>query len=212
MWDGQSPPYPAESLTAPVPPADVVVPASLASLLLYYLHAAGGNERGGVLLGRRDGPLTRVTMAVFPQQLIQNPIACSFDGGSIEVISAAKAGLGETLIEQMDEIVGWVHSHPGIGLFLSPTDMDTLSSWRQLDERTIAVVADPFLRGATCDRLRWWQVPGRGHELRLDQSEDGWLTIAQVAQMAEAINRTAPGEQRWDIVTARSLMTIMVTR
>ena len=208
----QHPPDPSEIRPDQVPHAEVVLPADLAGLLLHCLRAAGRHERGGILLGRRDEEVTRVTMAVFPPQLMNNPVACSFDPSSIEVVNAAKAGLGDALTEQMGTIVGWVHSHPGIGPFLSVTDADTLSSWRQLDPRAIAVVADPYLTGGIFDRIRWWQAPGRGHDVMLDQSEEGWLTIAEVAQIAEALNSSASRDSRWDIVTPRALMTIRVTR
>lgn len=194
------------------PGTDVVLPASLADLLLDCLRGAGRRERGGVLFGRRDAEVTRVTMAVFPPQLIETPIACSFDVDSIEVLNAAKAGLDGALTAQMGTIVGWVHSHPGIGPFLSVTDADTLSSWRQLDPRAVAVVADPYAMGGIRDRIRWWQEPGRGRGVMLDPSREGWPTIAQVAQVAKAIHSSAGRDSRWDIVAAGTLMTIMVSR
>jgi proteasome lid subunit RPN8/RPN11 len=203
---------PQESGPEGAPAADVVLPADLAGLLLHCLRSAGRHERGGILLGRRDAQVTRVTMAVFPPQLMNNPVACSFDPSSIEVVNAAKSGLGAALTGQMGTIVGWVHSHPGIGPFLSATDAQTLSSWRHLDPSAIAVVADPYITGGIFDQIRWWQSPGRGHDVMLDQSEEGWLTIAQVAQIAEAINGSASRDSRWDIVTPRALMTIRVTR
>jgi proteasome lid subunit RPN8/RPN11 len=201
-----------ESRPGREPGADIVFPASMADLLLYCLRAAGRHERGGVLLGRRDAEVTRVTMAVFPPQLVATPVACSFDVSCIEVLNAAKAGLDAALTAQMGTIVGWVHSHPGIGPFLSMTDAETLSSWRQLDPRAVAVVADPYLMGGFRDRIRWWHGPGRGHDIMLDPSEEGWLTIDQVAQTAAAITSSAGRNSRWDIVTAGTLMAIRVPR
>ena len=54
-------------------------PADLVGVLLYYLKQAGGHERGGILLGHRDAGVTWVTMMVFPPQLHQERLACSFD-------------------------------------------------------------------------------------------------------------------------------------
>jgi hypothetical protein len=196
----------------PLPDTEVILTASLAGLLLHCLRATGGRERGGVLLGRRSATVVWVTMAVFPPQLVQTPVACSFDDGCIEVLNAAKAGLDSTLTEQMGTIVGWVHSHPGIGPFLSSTDVSTFSSWRQLDPRAIAVVADPYLMGGVRDQIRWWPSPGRGHAIVLDQSEQEWPTIDQVAQVAKAIYHSADRDTRWDIVASGTLMTITVPR
>ncbi len=40
-------------------------------------------------------------------------------------------------------VVGWIHTHPGLGLFLSNTDVRTQSLYQRLDKRSIAIVCDP---------------------------------------------------------------------
>lgn len=40
-------------------------------------------------------------------------------------------------------VVGWYHSHPGWGCWLSSVDMNTQQSFEQLNERAVAVVVDP---------------------------------------------------------------------
>ena len=40
-------------------------------------------------------------------------------------------------------IVGWYHSHPGHGLFLSQTDLDTHMQFYQFSPYAISLVADP---------------------------------------------------------------------
>lgn len=40
-------------------------------------------------------------------------------------------------------IVGWYHSHPGHGLFLSQTDVDTHMQFYQFSPYAISLVADP---------------------------------------------------------------------
>lgn len=47
-----------------------------------------------------------------------------------------KTGRNET-------VIGWYHSHPGFGCWLSNVDMSTQSSFEQLNKRSIAVVIDP---------------------------------------------------------------------
>lgn len=43
-----------------------------------------------------------------------------------------------------ETVVGWYHSHPGFGCWLSNVDMSTQSSFEQLNKRSIAVVIDPI--------------------------------------------------------------------
>jgi len=40
-------------------------------------------------------------------------------------------------------IVGWYHSHPGHGLFLSQTDIDTHMQFYQFSPYAVSLVADP---------------------------------------------------------------------
>lgn len=54
--------------------------------------------------------------------------------------------LGE--IEKSNEnehIIGWYHSHPGYGIFMSQTDFDTQKSYQKLFEKAIAIVIDQSL-------------------------------------------------------------------
>jgi proteasome lid subunit RPN8/RPN11 len=41
-------------------------------------------------------------------------------------------------------VVGWYHSHPGFGCWLSGVDMNTTQSFEQLNPRAVAVVVDPI--------------------------------------------------------------------
>jgi Prokaryotic homologs of the JAB domain len=182
---------------------------NLAGVLLSYLSEAGEHERGGVLLGHRNPSVTWVSMAVFPPQLLRDTMACEFDVSSLNVIHSAKDRLDRQLGLQLGTIVGWVHSHPRLGLFLSGTDEGTLSAWRQLDPRAVAVVADPHRRGQAGEQLAWWRAPGPGHRLVLAPSTSPILTIRQVATVAEALSESAGGPGGWDIVTARVVLRII---
>lgn len=42
-----------------------------------------------------------------------------------------------------ETVVGWYHSHPGFGCWLSGVDMNTQTSFEQLNSRAVAVVVDP---------------------------------------------------------------------
>ena len=41
-------------------------------------------------------------------------------------------------------VVGWYHSHPGFGCWLSGVDMNTQTSIEQLNPRAVAIVVDPI--------------------------------------------------------------------
>jgi len=41
-------------------------------------------------------------------------------------------------------VVGWYHSHPGFGCWLSGVDVNTQQSFEQLNKRAVAVVVDPI--------------------------------------------------------------------
>jgi len=41
-------------------------------------------------------------------------------------------------------VVGWYHSHPGFGCWLSSVDVNTQQSFEQLNSRSVAVVVDPI--------------------------------------------------------------------
>lgn len=41
-------------------------------------------------------------------------------------------------------VVGWYHSHPGFGCWLSSVDVNTQQSFESLNKRAVAVVVDPI--------------------------------------------------------------------
>jgi len=45
--------------------------------------------------------------------------------------------------QRPEMVVGWYHSHPGFGCWLSGVDMGTQTSFEQLNKRAVAVVVDP---------------------------------------------------------------------
>lgn len=41
-------------------------------------------------------------------------------------------------------VVGWYHSHPGFGCWLSSVDISTQRSFEALSDRAVAIVVDPI--------------------------------------------------------------------
>ncbi|KAI9871008.1 MAG: multicatalytic endopeptidase, partial [Watsoniomyces obsoletus] len=51
-----------------------------------------------------------------------------------------------------ETVVGWYHSHPGFGCWLSSVDINTQQSFEQLTPRAVAVVVERYLGPATLSR------------------------------------------------------------
>src|ERR1044071_3006250 len=47
-------------------------------------------------------------------------------------------------IRRPEMVVGWYHSHPGFGCWLSGVDINTQQSFEALNQRAVAVVVDPI--------------------------------------------------------------------
>ncbi|KAJ6404858.1 hypothetical protein OIU84_012934 [Salix udensis] len=58
-------------------------------------------------------------------------------------------------------VVGWYHSHPGFGCWLSGVDINTQQSFEALNQRAVAVVVDPIQSVKGKNRGR--QLPILGH-------------------------------------------------
>lgn len=66
---------------------------------------------------------------------------------SIEAIDEAFQAKMVEMLKQTGRneiVVGWYHSHPGFGCFLSSVDVNTQKSFEQLNDRFVAVVVDPI--------------------------------------------------------------------
>jgi 26S proteasome regulatory subunit N11 len=77
-------------------------------------------------------------------------------------------------------VVGWYHSHPSFGCWLSSVDMNTQKSFEQLHPRCVAVVVDPIqsVRGKVvidAFRLVDDMVALTGGESRQSTSNSGFL-------------------------------------
>ena len=63
-----------------------------------------------------------------------------------------------------ENVVGWYHSHPGYGCWLSGIDVDTQSMQQSWSDPFLAIVIDPIIATgstvcAAIDTLRDWGVP-----------------------------------------------------
>ncbi|KAI9220272.1 26S proteasome non-ATPase regulatory subunit 14 [Blastocladiella britannica] len=91
-------------------------------------------------------------------------------------------------------VVGWYHSHPGFGCWLSSVDVNTQQSFEALNQRAVAVVVDPIqsVKGkVVIDAFRTInpQMLMMGHEPRQTTSNIGHLNKPAVQALVHGLNR-----------------------
>lgn len=91
-------------------------------------------------------------------------------------------------------VVGWYHSHPGFGCWLSGTDVNTQQSFEQLNPRAVAVVVDPIqsVKGkVVIDAFRLINPQSMllGQEPRQTTSNLGHLQKPSIQALIHGLNR-----------------------
>ncbi|EDO17746.1 hypothetical protein Kpol_1033p52 [Vanderwaltozyma polyspora DSM 70294] len=100
--------------------------------------------------------------------------------------------LKQTGRDQM--VVGWYHSHPGFGCWLSSVDVNTQKSFEQLNNRAVAVVVDPIqsVKGkVVIDAFRLIDTGAllNNQEPRQTTSNAGLLNKANIQALIHGLNR-----------------------
>ncbi|KAL9131571.1 MAG: hypothetical protein Q9217_000528 [Psora testacea] len=93
-----------------------------------------------------------------------------------------------------ETVVGWYHSHPGFGCWLSSVDINTQQSFEQLTPRAVAVVVDPIqsVKGKVvidAFRLINPQTLILGQEPRQTTSNLGHLNKPSIQALIHGLNR-----------------------
>lgn len=91
-------------------------------------------------------------------------------------------------------VVGWYHSHPGFGCWLSNVDVNTQQSFENLNPRAVAVVVDPIqsVKGKVvidAFRLVNPQLAMFGHEARQTTSNVGHLNKPSIQALIHGLGR-----------------------
>ncbi|KAI0736186.1 Mov34-domain-containing protein [Fomitopsis betulina] len=91
-------------------------------------------------------------------------------------------------------VVGWYHSHPGFGCWLSSVDINTQQSFEQLDPRSVAVVVDPIqsVKGkVVIDAFRLINPATvlQGQEPRQTTSNIGHINKPSIQALIHGLNR-----------------------
>lgn len=97
-------------------------------------------------------------------------------------------------LRRAETVVGWYHSHPGFGCWLSSVDINTQQSFEQLTPRAVAVVIDPIqsVKGKVvidAFRLINPQSLMLGQEPRQTTSNIGHLNKPSIQALIHGLNR-----------------------
>lgn len=93
-----------------------------------------------------------------------------------------------------EAVIGWYHSHPGFGCWLSSTDTNTQESFERLHPRCVAVVVDPIqsVKGkVVIDAFRniSQRMAMMGQEPRQTTSNLGYLNKPSIQALIHGLNR-----------------------
>ncbi|KAK5162744.1 multicatalytic endopeptidase [Saxophila tyrrhenica] len=171
--------------------AETVYISSLALLkMLRHGRAGVPMEVMGLMLGEFVDDYTVRVVDVFamPQ---------SGTGVSVEAVDPVFQTKMMDMLRQTNRpetVVGWYHSHPGFGCWLSSVDINTQQSFEQLTPRAVAVVIDPIqsVKGKVvidAFRLINPQSLMLGQEPRQTTSNLGHLNKPSIQALIHGLNR-----------------------
>eukprot|EP00123_Amoebidium_parasiticum_P014805 comp22651_c0_seq1/m.34917 comp22651_c0_seq1/g.34917 ORF comp22651_c0_seq1/g.34917 comp22651_c0_seq1/m.34917 type:complete len:311 (-) comp22651_c0_seq1:46-978(-) len=171
--------------------AEMVYISSLALLkMLKHGRAGVPMEVMGLMLGEFVDDYTVRVVDVFamPQ---------SGTGVSVEAVDPVFQTKMLDMLRQTGRpeiVVGWYHSHPGFGCWLSGVDINTQQSFEALNQRAVAVVVDPIqsVKGKVvidAFRLTNPQLIIMGQEPRQTTSNLGHLQKPSIQALIHGLNR-----------------------
>jgi 26S proteasome regulatory subunit N11 len=177
---------------SPTPDCAEKVHVSSLSLLKMLKHGRAGvpMEVMGLMLGQfvDDYTINCVDVFAMPQ---------SGTTVSVESVDAVFQMKMMDMLQQTgrhEMVLGWYHSHPGFGCWLSSTDINTQTSFEILHPRSVALVVDPIqsVKGKVvidCFRLINPQLMMLGHEPRQSTSNIGHLQKPSIQALIHGLNR-----------------------
>ncbi|EGG20977.1 26S proteasome non-ATPase regulatory subunit 14 [Cavenderia fasciculata] len=182
---------PMEKITDATPLPDTAETIHISSLALLKMlqHARAGVplEVMGLMLGELIDEYTIRVIDVF---------AMPQSGTSVSV-EAIDPVFQTKMLEMLKQtgrneiVIGWYHSHPGFGCWLSSVDVNTQQSFEQLQARAVAVVVDPLqsVRGkVVIDAFRTIKTSPTA-EPRQITSNLGHLQDASIQALIHGLNR-----------------------
>ncbi|KZV64827.1 Mov34-domain-containing protein [Peniophora sp. CONT] len=125
-----------------VPDTGEVIHISSLALLKMLKHGRAGvpMEVMGLMLGEFVDEYTVQVIDVFAMP--QSGTTVSVE--SVDYVFQTKMVEMLKQTGRPEMVVGWYHSHPGFGCWLSSVDINTQQSFESLNSRSVAVVVDPI--------------------------------------------------------------------
>jgi len=125
-----------------IPDNGEVIHISSLALLKMLKHGRAGvpMEVMGLMLGEFVDEYTVQVIDVFAMP----------QSGTTVTVESVDHVFQQKMVEMLKQtgrpemVVGWYHSHPGFGCWLSSVDINTQQSFESLDPRSVAVVIDPI--------------------------------------------------------------------
>ncbi|KAI0089263.1 Mov34-domain-containing protein [Irpex rosettiformis] len=175
-----------------VPDNGEVIHISSLALLKMLKHGRAGvpMEVMGLMLGRFVDEYTVQVIDVFAMP--QSGTTVSVE--SVDHVFQTKMMEMLKQTGRPEEVVGWYHSHPGFGCWLSSVDINTQQSFESLDQRSVAVVIDPIqsVKGKVvidAFRLIQPQTVVAGSEPRQTTSNIGHINKPSIQALIHGLNR-----------------------
>ncbi|GBE79634.1 26S proteasome regulatory subunit rpn11 [Sparassis crispa] len=175
-----------------VPDNGEVIHISSLALLKMLKHGRAGvpMEVMGLMLGEFVDEFTVQVIDVF---------AMPQSGTSVSVESVDHV-FQQKMVDMLKQtgrsemVVGWYHSHPGFGCWLSSVDINTQQSFESLDPRSVAVVIDPIqsVKGkVVIDAFRLINPAAvlQGQEPRQTTSNIGHINKPSIQALIHGLNR-----------------------
>ncbi|CAH8503288.1 unnamed protein product [Schistosoma haematobium] len=209
----------AQPTDGPVPDTAEQVYISSLALLKMLKHGRAGvpMEVMGLMLGEfvDDYTVTVVDVFAMPQ---------SGTGVSVEAVDPVFQAKMLDMLRQTgrpEMVVGWYHSHPGFGCWLSGVDMNTQQSFEALSDRAVAVVVDPIqsVKGkVVIDSFRLINpnLVIANQEPRQTTSNVGHLSKPTIQALIHGLNRhyySLPinyRKNKWEIKVSFIYLTILI--
>ncbi|TFY83952.1 hypothetical protein EWM64_g57 [Hericium alpestre] len=178
--------------SASVPDNGEVIHISSLALLKMLKHGRAGvpMEVMGLMLGEFVDEYTVQVIDVFAMP--QSGTTVSVE--SVDHVFQTKMLEMLKQTGRPEMVVGWYHSHPGFGCWLSAVDINTQQSFEQLNPRAVAVVVDPIqsVKGkVVIDAFRLISPTSMlaGQEPRQTTSNIGHINKPSIQALIHGLNR-----------------------
>ena len=135
-----------------------------------------------------------------PMEVMGLLLGTIVDDYTVSVVEAVDPVFQTKMLDMLKQtgrsevVVGWYHSHPGFGCWLSSVDINTQQSFEQLNPRAVAIVVDPIesVKGKVvidAFRLINPSTVMLGQEPRQTTSNIGHLNKPSIQSLIHGLNR-----------------------